>query len=242
MRLRSSLALKLDFGADLDSDDVEQLDRISTSGRNIAVGGDLILEGDGTAFTHFVHSGIACRYKLLPDGGRAIVALLLPGDFCDLHVSLLDRMDNSIGALTDCVVSRLPTEELDEMLRLHPNINRACLWASLVDEAVLREWVVNIGHRTSQKALAHLFCELYTRLGAVGLIYDHSFRMPFTHATLGDLLGISQVHVQRTLSGLRMAGLITLQAQVIQMPDFPELARLGQFDPGYLHLERRRNG
>jgi CRP-like cAMP-binding protein len=241
MQSRSHLARKLGFGAELTQGDVDRLDRIATIGREVPPGGDLISEGDGAGFVHIVHSGIACRYKILPDGNRAIVALLLPGDFCDLHVSILGRMDHSIGALTECVVSRLLPEDLDEMLRLHPNINRACLWASLVDEAVLREWIVNIGHRNSEKALAHLFCELYTRLGAVGLIYDHSFRMPFTHATLGDLLGISQVHIQRTMSGLRNAGLISVQEQIIQMPDFERLSRLGEFDPAYLHLGRWRN-
>lgn len=200
-------------------------------------GQDMVLEGDAPEYVHFVRSGTAFRYKHLPDGRRAIVALLLPGDFCDLHVTILNHMDHSIAALTDCEVTRVPKAEMEDMLYSHPSINRACLWATLVDEAILREWLVNVGRRTADKQLAHLFCELYVRLDAVGLTTDHSFRMPFTQATLGDLLGISPVHVQRAMSALRAEGLIVLQDRNIRLPDFSTLAKLGDFDPAYLHLD-----
>ncbi len=238
MTNESSLTRKLRFGADLQQADVDRLERLAQQARAFSATQDLIVEDDCPDHVHVVFSGTACRYKNLPDGRRAIVALLLPGDFCDLHVYILGRMDHSIGALTDCVVSRVPALEMEEILRSHPEINRACLWASLVEEAVLREWLVNVGRRSSEKQLAHLFCELYVRLDTVGLTYDHQFPMPYTQVVLGDLLGISQVHVQRVLSALRDDGLVSLQDRRIQITDFQALATLGEFEPDYLHLGR----
>lgn len=237
MSQKSALTLKLLHGARLEEHDVTRLDRLQVAPHQASAGADLITQGENPEHVHFVTSGVACRYKYLSDGRRAIVALLLPGDFCDLHVAILGRMDHSIGALTDCEASRVPRAELEKMLREHPLIDRACTWATLVDEAVLREWIVNVGHRTTEQQLAHLFCELFARLNAVGLAIDYSFRMPFTHPTLGDMLGASQVHIQRTMTRLRAAGLVTLQDRIIGIPDIAALAELAEFDPSYLHLQ-----
>ena len=233
----SYLTRKLRLGSTLSEADTDRLDQLAGHAREFASGQDMVFEGDPPKFVHFVASGTACRYKQLPDGRRAIVALLLPGDFCDLHVTILNHMDHSIAALTDCEVTRVSRAEMEEMLFSHPSINRACLWATLVDEAILREWLVNVGRRTADKQLAHLFCELYVRLDAVGLTTDHSFRVPFTQVTLGDLLGVSPVHVQRAMRALRERELIVLQDKNIRLPDFPAIAALGEFDPAYLHLD-----
>ena len=234
----SYLTRKLRYGARLDDADVDSLEQLIAKSQTTAISEDLIVEGARPHYVHIMASGTACRYKLLPDGRRAILALLLPGDFCDLHVSILGHMDHSIGALTECEVTRVSPEMIDALLDGSPNIYRACRWATLVDEAILREWIVNIGRRSSEQQLAHLFCELYVRLTAVGLTDDYAFRMPFTQGTLGDLLGISEVHVQRTMRQLREANLITLQDRHIHLSDFDSLADLGEFEPDYLHLSR----
>jgi CRP-like cAMP-binding protein len=234
------LTRKLCHGADLSDEDVSRLAAVTLSAQEVPAGRDIVSEGGGTDHVHFVTSGTACRYKLLRDGRRSIVVLLLPGDFCDLHIDILDRMDHSIGALTTCSVARIPKAELRKMLVSYPSINRACLWATLVDEAVLREWLVGVGRRSSEQQLAHLFCELYVRLDAVGLTAGDGYHMPFTQATLADLLGITPVHVQRIMRRLRRNGLVSQQGDRISIPDFDSLAELGEFDPAYLHLRTTR--
>lgn len=236
MTEESHLTRKLRFGAALGKEEACRLDRLVREAVPVPARTDLVVQYQATEHVHVVKSGVACRYKMMPDGRRAILALLLPGDFCDLHVAILDYMDHSIGTLVDCEISRVSRNEIECMLTHYPLINRACWWATLVDEAVLREWLVNIGRRRTDQQLAHLFCEIYVRLKAVGLAGDHSFRMPFTQETLGDLIGATQVHVQRTMAQLRGAGLITLQDRVIAFPDFDALAGFAEFEPGYLHL------
>lgn len=223
----------------LDDADRERLRKIVSHPIAVEPGRDLIPEGKTPRDIHFITEGAACRYKILPDGRRAIVALLLPGDFCDLHVDLLGHMDHSIGALTDCTFSRVAAAEVDEILLTYPAIGQACRRAELVDAAITREWVVNVGRRSSEQQLAHLFCELYFRLNSVGLAQDHHFPMPFTQNALGDMLGITSVHVQRTMGRLRDKGLIVQQGRQLQIPDFERLATAGDFDPAYLHLHPR---
>lgn len=232
----SFLARKLQHGANLVDSDVDRIDQIVGEPRDVLAGQDLFLHGDHSAFVHVMNSGTACRYKMLPDGSRAIVALMLPGDFCDLHISILAEMDHSMGAVSDCTISRISSDELDRLLDAHPRIKRACIWSNLVDEAILREWLVNIGRRSSDRRLAHLFCELYLRLNAVGLTEDHTFHVPLTQPILADLLGITPVHVQRTLASLRRSGLVSVQGGYVRIPDFAVLEELAGFDRTYLHL------
>ena len=241
MQTQSHLVRKLSRGAHLGPGDIERLDQLSASARYVSAGQDLTVEGDDPKHVHFITSGIACRYKHLQDGRRAIVALLLPGDFCDLHVAILGYMDHSIGALTDCEASQVKVGELNAMLQNHPAIHRACLWAGLVDEAILREWLVNVGRRSARQQLAHLICELFVRLEAVGLTRDHTFGLPFTQATLADMLGMTSVHVQRALASVREDGFIVLGHRSISLPDFSALADLGEFEAAYLHLSGRNS-
>lgn len=236
----SHLVRKLRHGAQLASRDVERLEALVRSANSVEAGTDLIVEEASPRHLHIVTSGVACRYKHLPDGRRAILALLLPGDFCDLHVSILGHMDHSIGTLVDSRISRVSEDRLEELLNASVPIRRACWWATLVDEAILREWLVNVGRRPSNQQIPHLFCEIYTRLCAVGMARDHGFDMPLTQAMIADLLGISAVHVQRVLRELRDEGLVTLQGRRVTFPNYDRTAAHAQFDPGYLHLGNAR--
>ncbi|WP_198959228.1 Crp/Fnr family transcriptional regulator [Bradyrhizobium canariense] len=126
-----------------------------------------IKEGDSPADVHLVLSGFACRYKLLPSGDRQIMAWLVPGDICDLHVSILGEMDHAIGTLTPCQIAFLPRHVIEELTSGGGTLTRALWWATLVDEAVMREWLVGIGRRPPDRRIAHLFCELHLRLASV---------------------------------------------------------------------------
>src|SRR6201996_1051395 len=130
---------------------------------------DVISQGDRTGGVKLLLGGFACRYKVLEDGRRQIVAYFVPGDFCDLRVFILKRMDHSIGAV---VASRVATIAPDDVLRLtshYPTLTRALWWSTLVEEAIAREWIVNVGQRNALERMAHLFCELLYRYRAVGL-------------------------------------------------------------------------
>jgi CRP-like cAMP-binding protein len=229
---------KLSYGAALSAEDCAELRSIAAVTRAVDGGIDLISVTEKPRNVHLVLDGLACRYKMLEDGRRSIMALLVPGDFCDMHVAILGSMDHSIATLTHCTVVEIGPDKIHDLIRNFPDIIRAMWWATLVDEATLREWIVNNSHRSARKRIAHLFCELYTRMKTVGGVIDGTFRLALTQAVLADILGLSLVHVNRMIQQLRHEGLLAVQGAQITIPDFPALGEMAGFDSTYLHLSR----
>jgi CRP-like cAMP-binding protein len=240
--MASPVVRKLEHGAALSDDDKKRLEEAVRDLRTVGPRQDLIGEGERPNEVHAILEGFACRYKLLPDGQRQIMALLVPGDFCDLHVAILRTMDHGIATISACKVAYIPQTAVDELTTKHPPIARALWWATLVDEGTLREWLVNMGRRPADKRMAHLFCELLLRLESVGLARANGFDFPVTQTELADILGLSNVHVNRVLQQLRDDGLIALSGKRLTVLDLDRLQDFAEFDPNYLHLEKRRGG
>lgn len=232
--------MKLGCGVDLTDEDRVRLQAVASPTRHVGARKDLITEGERPESVHVVLEGFACRYKILPDGKRQIMAYLIPGDWCDLHAAVLGEMDHSVATLTPCTIVEIPRETVEDLTVHYPRITRALWWASLVDEATLREWLVNIGQRPADQRMAHLLCELLVRLQAVGRASENSYELPPTQVELSDTLGMSPVHVNRTLQQLRRAGLITLRGKALIVHDVERLNEFAGFNPNYLHLRRRR--
>ncbi|UDL95260.1 Crp/Fnr family transcriptional regulator [Lichenihabitans sp. PAMC28606] len=215
------------------------LAHLSSRTRQVDSHRDLIREGDRPEHVRLVMKGFACRYKIIEQGRRQILAFLVPGDFCDLHVAILGEMDHNIGTLSPCIIVDIPRVVVEELTARHSRISRALWWATLVDEGILREWLVSMGQRPADQQIAHLFCELFFRLQAVGLCHNNSFDLPMTQEELADTMGLSTIHVNRTLQQLRYDGFITFKAGVLDIIDVAKLAAFSGFNPNYLHLNRR---
>ena len=115
-------------------------------------------------------------------------------------------------------------------------------WATLVDEAILREWVVKIGSCPATVRTAHLLCEMLLRLRAVGLASDDGYDLPLTQAELADAMGISAVHVNRVIRRLRSEGLVRIENRHVTIRNWERLKEIGEFTPAYLHQEQGRLG
>jgi CRP-like cAMP-binding protein len=202
-------------------------------------GTDLVLEGERPEKVFLLLKGWAFRYKILQNGKRQILAYLIPGDLCDFHIFVLKKMDYGIGLLSRATVAAVSPLKLFEIMREHRNVERALWWATLVDEAILREWLVNVGQRDAYERLAHLLYEMWLRANVVGLVsQSEQFSLPLTQAQLGDTVGLTPVAVNRALQRLRSEGLIILSQKQLTVP-FPErLAAASSFEPNYLHLHQ----
>jgi CRP-like cAMP-binding protein len=205
--------------------------------REVAAREDVISQGDRTGGVKLLLEGFACRYKVLEDGRRQIVAYFVPGDLCDLRVFILKRMDHSIGALVASKVATISPENVLRLTHSYPTLTRALWWSTLVEEAIAREWIVNVGQRNALERMAHLFCELLYRFRAVGLNQGMSCTLPLTQVELAETLGLSAVHVNRTLQELRRKKLITLENGTLTIQDLDALKEISFFNPDYLHLD-----
>jgi CRP-like cAMP-binding protein len=234
-------ALRRHLGAftRLSQEDYALIDALAGSNlRQAPARRDMIREGERPRGVIAILDGWACAYKQLPDGRRQIVSFLVPGDLGDSNVFILDRMDHSIGAITDLSYAEIPPAEFEAATARSPQLARAVWWHELVTASIHREWTANVGQRTAYERIAHLLCEMFVKLDAVGLAEGGSCPWPLTQADVADATGLTSVHVNRTLQELRRSGLIALQARRLSIPDFAALADAGGFSRAYLHLDR----
>jgi CRP-like cAMP-binding protein len=237
--LSNPLLRKLESFVKLHDGDVDLLNRLVARTREHRTGTDLIREGDRPDDVFLLVEGWAYRYKILPDGSRQIIAYLIPGDLCDIHIFILKEMDHALGLLSDARVASISRAEMQQILDEHPAIAQALFWSTLVDEAVLREWLVNMGQRDAYSRIAHLFCEMWLRMQQVDLASGNEFFLPLTQEQLGDTIGLTKVHVNRVIQRMRGEGLISLTDRTLTIHDAQRLREIAEFDPNYLHIYRR---
>ena len=209
--------------------------------RRIGADRDLVQEGERPTACPLLIDGFVCSYKLLESGQRQIVAFHIPTDLFNLTSLQLGLLDYSIGALTGVTVAMIPNQVLLDWTVQHSGLGQVLWRASLVEAASLREWVVNVGRRSAYQRTAHLLCELAARMHAAGQSEGIECSMPITQLALADAMGLTPVHVNRTLQWLRGEGLIRLGNGRLTIPDFEALKQAGGFDVNYLH-DSRLNG
>lgn len=195
---------------------------------------EVLRQGAKPQFLHLLLDGHAYRYKILADGRRQIIAIMVPGDLCDLEAVMRGRAGYGIGLFTTCTVGKIPVDKVVAPVELDPEMVRALWGQSLRDDAIAREWMVSLGKRTAVERLAHLFCEMSMRLRLIGQYKDDRVNFHITQNDLADIVGLSKVHVNRTLQELRRTDLIELWGGKLKVIDGLGLRAVARFDPAYL--------
>lgn len=234
------LIKKLETHAALDDDDRIALLGLPYTVRNFEPAAYLVREGDQLHHCVVLLSGYAFRQKLTGEGLRQIISLHIPGEPLDLQHLFLDIADHNVQTLTRAVVATIPRAALQELARTRPGIGHALFVSMLVEGAIFREWVLNMGRRDARARLAHLLCEFATRLDAQGLSDGSRYDLPMSQEQLGDALGLTAVHVNRTIKQLEAEGLIVREKRWISFPNWDALRRVGDFSTRYLHLTQQR--
>jgi len=232
------LVLKLRRFADLDEREIEIVENLSADTTLIAMGADILRQGDKPSTVTLILNGLACRYKLSEAGERQIVGVMVPGDLCDVHAFILNEMDHSVSALTDVRVTHVSREKLIDIFDHEPRITRALWWSTLVDEGTLREWIMNVATRSTYERLAHLLSELCMRLQTVGLADATSCVINIRQQDLGDAVGVGRSHASISMLRLKDEGIVELGRGVIRVVDVNRLFEAGRFNQHYLHLQR----
>jgi CRP-like cAMP-binding protein len=198
---------------------------------------DIVREGVRPAQCCVLLEGFAARFKFTDAGKRQIFAFHTSGDMPDLQTLHLKTMDHSLGTLTPCKVAFIQHDHMRKLFRQHPHLADVFWRDTLIDASIFREWMIGIGRRSAKTRIAHLFCEMVLRLRAVGLERDDAVPLPITQAELGDALGLSNVHVNRTVQELREEGLLAWEGGILTILDWEGLKSAGEFDPTYLHQD-----
>jgi CRP-like cAMP-binding protein len=199
----------------------------------------LIREGDPPTRCGVLVSGFTYRQKQTSEGHRQIVALNIPGEPVDLQHLFLDVADHSVQMLTRGQVAFVPRGEFQSLIKRCPTLAHAVIINILVEGSIFREWVLNVGRRDARARMAHLMCEFAIRLQAAGLMEGTAYELPITQEQLADALGLTAVHVNRTLKGLEADGLIERRKRTIAFPSWEDLREVADFNSRYLHLGRQ---
>jgi CRP-like cAMP-binding protein len=213
---------------------------IPTQARDYAPYQDVVREGDRTGRACLVETGMVSRYKTLRSGARQIMSFHIPGDLVDLQSVLVVVADHGIRTHTATRILTVAHSDLLNLAARYPEIGRAFWFDTLIDASIFREWTVNIGRRSSRERTAHLILELATLHEAAGLVEADTFDFPITQSDLSDALGMTAVHLNRVLQGMRKDRLIRTHGRSITIENKAELKALAGFDPTYLHPEGPR--
>ena len=199
---------------------------------------DIVSDGDHPTRCCLVLEGFVCRYKLTSRGKRQILSFHIPGDIPDLQSLHIGLMDHSLATVTDCTVGYIDHGDMRRLMLERPKLVAPFWRETLIDAGMFREWMTGLGRREAYGRMARLFCELSVKLQAVGLAEPERFPMPMTQVDLADALGLTSVHVNRTLKEMRERDLIETPNGYIAFPDWDALCQAAEFDPAYLHLKQ----
>lgn len=197
---------------------------------------DIVSPGQSVSHACLIAKGLAVRFDQMRDGRRQIAAFHIPGDMCDLHSVVAPTAAWGIGTLAPTTVLYLPHEELQALAVRYPEIAMAFWRDATTDGSVLAKWVGNLGRQEAHARLAHLLCEMGMRMECAGLGTRTEFMLDASQEQLADALGLTAVHVNRTLQRLRAEGLIGSANRNVTILDWDGLAAVGEFDPAYLLL------
>ena len=225
---------------DLDPEDCEAILGVRGEIRTFERREDICKAGTSPCFSAVVVAGFLQRHVSRSDGSRQIHSFYIPGDAPSLESLHLDYLDSSLSAAISSKVAIIPHAELHRLMAQRPNV-QALIWrSSLIQSALYREWLMRNSQLAADAAMAHLFCEIYRRSSAANLVDRKSCEMPLTQEMLADALGLTGVHVNRTLQQLRETGMVDHKSGRLFMHDFDRLANFADFDPFYLHLKDGR--
>jgi CRP-like cAMP-binding protein len=236
------LVRNLAIHAELSAEDREAVLALPYRLRTLEASTYLTREGDVPDQCGVLGSGYAYRQKHTGDGQRQILALHIPGDPVDFQHLYLDIADHSVQMLTRGEVAFVARKDLRDLARGRPAVGNAIVLNILVESSIFREWVLNVGRRDARTRLAHVLCEFAIRMQKQGLSDGTGFELPITQEQLGDVLGLTTVHVARTLKSLETSGLINRTRRAITFPNLERLREVGDFNQRYLHLERQESG
>lgn len=190
-------------------------------------------EGEAATQCAIVHAGFLASYKIAFDREQ-ILAFHVPGDFPDLQTLHVPVSDHGIVSIGTSRVGLISHSDMKNLLAASSNLASVFWRETIIEATILREWLCNVATRDALASIAHLICEIASRLEAVGLVTDNSFHFPLTQQDLANASGISVVHVNRTVQELRKGRLLRWENRTVTLLDVEEMKRIAQFEPDYL--------
>jgi CRP-like cAMP-binding protein len=205
--------------------------------REVAAGADMIRQGDRLWHSTVLLAGFAIRYQVHEGGAPQITAIHVPGDFIDLHSFLLKTMDHSVAALTDCTYATVSHDILKDITATRPHLTRLLWLKTVIDGAMVRNWLAVTGSLEPRERAAHLICEIFIRLRNVGRLDDESFTFPLSKNDQARMMGFTGSELGERFKQLSNEGLIDWSPNAVTVKKWDQLKEVARFDRTYLALQ-----
>jgi CRP-like cAMP-binding protein len=222
----------------LEEDDKQAILRLPHEVKAVGPQHYIVREREAATHCCVMLSGFSVRHKIVAGGARQIVSVHMRGDIVDLQNSILGTADHSVQMLTRGELAVIPRDPIKRLALERPRVGMAMWQDTLIDASIFREWVANVGRRNALTRIAHLLCEFSLRMELAGLGEHTCYELPMTQEDLADAVGLTSVHVNRTLKALEQEALIARSHRTVRIEDWHRLADAGDFDATYLHLPR----
>jgi CRP-like cAMP-binding protein len=233
-RWSSPIVTRLQRFANLSAAELGELHALLEGEMSVARRRDLVVDGYEYSKLSFVKEGFAARYKVLRNGKRQIINIIVPGDIIGLPGSFLEHATFSVIALTDMKLEVCSLDSFVAACYRRPKFGLALSWLAVREATTNAEHVVDLGRRTPAERLAHFLLEMHMRLQLVGHASETGFDLPISQEVISDALGLSVPHLNRMLAKLRGEGLITLCERHFELLDKRALQLMSHFKPAKL--------
>jgi CRP-like cAMP-binding protein len=233
----AALLRRLSTVSGLEEADIEAIRSLPIAVRRLEGGGIIVRDGDRPSQSCLLVEGFCVRAKSTSSGQRQILSIHIPGEIPDLQSLHLHVMDHDLVTLVPCTLGLISHAALRAITRARPNIAELLWRDTLIDAAIFREWIVNVGQRPAPNRFAHMIVELRERLAIIGKVEGATFEMPLTQEQLGEAMGITSVHANRIVKQLRDENVLDFHRGRVTVLDESRLQELADFDRRYLHQQ-----
>ena len=233
----AALLRRLQSVSGLDDADVAAIRTLPIAVRHWEAGRAVVSDGERPTDCCLIIEGFCVRAKTTVSGQRQILSIHIAGDIPDLQSLHLHRMDHDLITLVPSTLGFISHTSMRALTRSRPNVAEVLWRDTLIDSAIFREWIVNVGQRPATSRLAHVVLELRERLAVIGRARGDTFEMPLTQEQVGEALGITPVHANRIIKQLRDERIVDISRGRVTVLDEAKLEELGQFDDLYLHQD-----
>jgi len=233
--ISAALIQRMRAYAAVSEEEIREIEALSITVRDYPAERAVVRDGERATECCLIVEGFCVRSKTIADGRRQILSIHIPGEIPDLMSLFLHVMDHDLSTLTPCRLGFIQHGTLQALHRRRPNIAEIFWRDTLIDAAMFREWIVNVGQRPAPARLAHVIVELRERLKVIGRASGDRFDMPMTQEQIGEALGVTAVHANRVIKQLRRDGIVELHRGRVAVLNEDKLLELADFDRRYLH-------
>ncbi|UYV19572.1 Crp/Fnr family transcriptional regulator [Halomonas qaidamensis] len=190
---------------------------------------------EGRADIFVLREGWASLSHAAGARGQDICNVFMPGDVIGLRESFFENHDVVIHSVTDCEFLKVSAEGLHKLFKNNDEIRNAIISYVMINDNITLERLRSCTHHRSEGRVAHFLLEIYFRFDFKGLLEGDVFDFSITQEVVGELLGITSVHVSRCMTALEQKKYIRKTRNSIKLLEPEEMARNTGFDRDFIY-------